>query len=174
MMKVAEGALVVTSFELFMISNMIESMDIELKAALRAAGLKITPGRIAVLTALAEHPHSSAESLRGASAAGLSIQSVHNVLADLTAARIIRRIEPAGSAALYESRIGDNHHHIVCSRCGAVGDVDCVHGAAPCLAPSSTNGFTIVTAEITFWGLCTLCQALPTEALIVRPSTTTT
>ena len=144
-------------------------MDIELKTALRTAGLRVTPGRIAVLTALAEHPHSTAESLRVVSAAGLSIQSVHNVLADLTAARIIRRIEPAGSAALYESRIGDNHHHVVCSSCGAVGDVDCVHGAAPCLAPSNTNGFAIVTAEITFWGLCTLCQAPPPRSRLLGP-----
>jgi Fe2+ or Zn2+ uptake regulation protein len=148
-------------------------VDIELKTALRNAGLRVTPGRIAVLTALAEHPHSTAEALRVISAAGLSIQSVHNVLADLAAARIIRRIEPAGSAALYESRIGDNHHHVVCSSCGAVGDVDCVHGAAPCLAPSNTNGFAIVTAEITFWGLCALCQAIPATAVLGRPSITT-
>lgn len=156
-----------------MISGRLIRVDIELKAALRAAGLRVTPGRIAVLTALAGHPHSTAESLRVISATGLSIQSVHNVLADLAAAQIIRRIEPAGSAALYESRIGDNHHHVVCSSCGAVGDVDCVHGAAPCLAPSNTNGFTIVTAEITFWGLCALCQALPSTAVTARHSITT-
>ncbi|MES2092878.1 MAG: Fur family transcriptional regulator [Actinomycetota bacterium] len=133
-------------------------MDVELTAALREAGLRVTPGRVAVLEALEAHPHSSAETLRAASGAGLSIQSVHNVLADLTATRMIRRIEPAGSAALYERRIGDNHHHVVCSTCGTVADVDCVHGAAPCLAVSDTNGFAIDTAEITFWGLCAPCQ----------------
>jgi Fur family ferric uptake transcriptional regulator len=87
-----------------------------------------------------------------------SIQSVHNILADLTTAGLIRRIEPAGSAALYERRIGDNHHHVVCSSCGAVGDVDCVTGVAPCLTPSDTGGFTVQTAEVTFWGLCPSCQ----------------
>ena len=133
-------------------------MDVELRTALRAAGLRVTPGRLAVLEALGEHPHSTAETLRAASAAGLSIQSVHNVLADLTAAQMIRRIEPAGSAALYERRIGDNHHHVVCSDCRAVTDVDCVLGAAPCLEASNTNGYTIDAAEITFWGRCPLCQ----------------
>ncbi|MHC5795279.1 Fur family transcriptional regulator [Lacisediminihabitans sp. FW035] len=133
-------------------------MDAELGTVLRAAGLRVTPGRIAVLSALGEHPHSTAETLRVASAAGLSIQSVHNVLADLTAARMIRRIEPDGSAALYERRIGDNHHHVVCSGCGVVADVDCVHGDAPCLTPGNTAGYAIDTAEITFWGLCPLCQ----------------
>ena len=133
-------------------------MDSELGTALRAAGLRVTPGRLAVLEALDKHPHSTAETLRVSSAAGLSIQSVHNVLADLTAVRLIRRIEPAGSAALYERRIGDNHHHVVCSSCGAVADVDCIHGAAPCLTASNTNGFTIEAAEITFWGRCPLCQ----------------
>jgi len=133
-------------------------MDVEPGTALRVAGLRVTPGRLAVLEALDAHPHSTAERLRVASAAGLSIQSVHNVLADLTAARMIRRIEPAGSAALYERRIGDNHHHVVCSNCGAVGDVDCIHGDAPCLTPGNTAGFAIDTAEITFWGLCPHCQ----------------
>jgi Fur family ferric uptake transcriptional regulator len=138
-------------------------MDVELGTALRAAGLRVTPGRIAVLGALEGHPHSTAEKLRVASASGLSVQSVHNVLADLTAARMIRRIEPAGSAALYERRIGDNHHHVVCSACGAVADVDCVHGDAPCLTPGNTAGYAVDTAEITFWGLCPLCQKSETQ-----------
>ncbi|QNE46011.1 transcriptional repressor [Glaciihabitans sp. INWT7] len=140
-------------------------MDVELGTALRAAGLRVTPGRLAVLEALAEHPHSTAERLRVASGAGLSIQSVHNVLADLTAARMIRRIESAGSAALYERRIGDNHHHVVCTTCGAVADVDCAHGSAPCLTPIDTNGFAIATAEVTFWGQCASCQELTLPAL---------
>ena len=86
-----------------------------------------------------------------------SIQSVHNALADLTEAGILRRIEPAGSAALYELRIGDNHHHLVCTRCTTVVDVECVVGHAPCLEPSDTAGFTVSTAEITFWGVCASC-----------------
>jgi Fe2+ or Zn2+ uptake regulation protein len=146
-------------------------MDVELGTALRAAGLRVTPGRLAVLEALCAHPHSNAETLRVASAAGLSIQSVHNVLADLTAARMIRRIEPAGSAALYERRIGDNHHHVVCTTCGAVADVDCAHGSAPCLTPNDTSGFAIATAEVTFWGLCATCQESVPPRISVPPTT---
>jgi Fe2+ or Zn2+ uptake regulation protein len=130
-------------------------------ALLRSAGLRVTAGRVEVLAALDRMPHVDAEtvlrSVRGVLPA-TSIQSVHNVLGDLTEAGLLRRIEPAGSSALYERRIGDNHHHVVCTNCGAVGDVDCVHGAAPCLTPSNTNGFTVHTAEVTFWGLCPDCS----------------
>ena len=148
-----------------MIGGRLGVMDVGVNAELRAAGLRVTPGRVAVLQALIEIPHSNAESLRrviGARRPGLSIQSVHNVLADLTAARLIRRIEPAGSAALYERCLGDNHHHVVCSGCGAVADVDRVDGVAPCLMASNTHGFTVDTTEITFWGLCPRCQQLST------------
>jgi Fe2+ or Zn2+ uptake regulation protein len=138
-------------------------MHTTLEPALRDAGLRATAGRIAVLEALEIMPHSDAERLYRAVSEALpttSIQSVHNILADLTAAGLTRRIEPAGSAALYERRIGDNHHHIVCTNCGAINDVDCVTGAAPCLSPSHTGGFTVQTAEVTFWGLCPSCQNL--------------
>ncbi len=137
-------------------------MDQTLEAALRKAGLRVTAGRMAVLEALESMAHSSAEEVFEAVSAGLpttSIQSVHNILADLTTAGLIRRIEPAGSAGLYERRIHDNHHHVVCTRCGKVDDVDCVVGHAPCLDPSSTSGFAVSTAEVTFWGLCPACQA---------------
>jgi Fur family ferric uptake transcriptional regulator len=141
-------------------------MDVDANAELRAAGLRITPGRVAALEALANTPHSDAQSLRltlAASLPGISIQSVHNVLADLTVARLVRRIEPAGSAALYERRVGDNHHHVVCTVCETVADVDCLHGSAPCLTPGNTAGFVIDTAEITFWGLCPRCQESTTN-----------
>ncbi|UOQ57908.1 transcriptional repressor [Leucobacter allii] len=137
-------------------------METSIGTALRDAGLRATAGRVAVLDALASMPHSDAERVFRVVARELpttSIQSVHNILADLTAAGLIRRIEPAGSAALYERRVHDNHHHVVCSSCGAVSDVDCVVGHAPCLAPSSSAGFTVQTAEVTFWGLCPECQA---------------
>ncbi|WP_213814312.1 Fur family transcriptional regulator [Glaciihabitans sp. dw_435] len=130
---------------------------------LREAGLRVTAGRVVILEALDRLPHADAESLFRAAQEqlpGTSIQSVHNVLASLTESGLLRRIEPAGSPARYERRIGDNHHHIVCTNCGAIGDVDCVHGDAPCLTPSNTNGFTVSTAEITFWGLCAECSAL--------------
>ncbi|GAA1777841.1 Fur family transcriptional regulator [Leucobacter iarius] len=137
-------------------------METTLESALRSAGLRATAGRVAVLDALASMPHSDADQVFRVVARTVpttSIQSVHNILADLTEAGLARRIEPAGSAALYERRVGDNHHHIVCTECGAVGDVDCVVGHAPCLDPSSTSGFTVQTAEVTFWGLCPACRA---------------
>ena len=128
---------------------------------LRAAGLRVTAGRIALLSALDDAPHSDAAALLArlrAADATTSIQSVHNVLGDLTAAGLLRKIEPAGSAARYERRVGDNHHHIVCTSCGAVADIDCVVGHAPCLTPSDTAGFAVTTAEVTFWGVCADCQ----------------
>ncbi|CAH0253564.1 Transcriptional regulator FurA [Microbacterium oxydans] len=136
-------------------------METALDMTLRQAGLRATAGRVAVLDALDSMAHTDAERVFREVSAVLpttSIQSVHNILADLTAAGLIRRIEPAGSAALYERRTGDNHHHVVCTSCGAVGDVDCVTGEAPCLTPSDAGGFTVQTAEVTFWGLCPSCQ----------------
>ena len=135
--------------------------DAQLEDGLRAAGLRVTAGRVAVLGALTEQPHTDAETVFRtvlAELPGTSIQNVHNVLGDLAGAGLIRRIEPAGSAALYERRIGDNHHHVVCTSCGAVADVDCVVGHAPCLTPSDASGFAIATAEVTFWGLCPSCK----------------
>ena len=136
---------------------------------LRGAGLRVTAGRIALLEALESSPHSDAETLRGliagsshpSSVRSISVQSVHNVLGDLTDAGLIRRIEPAGSAARYERRLDDNHHHIVCTGCGIIADVDCVVGHAPCLHPSDAAGFSVSTAEVTFWGVCATCQATP-------------
>lgn len=138
-------------------------MQAELEAQLRGTGLRVTAGRVAVLDALDTLPHTDAERLFrivSHSVPTTSVQSMHNILSDLTAAGLVRRIEPAGSAALYERRIGDNHHHVVCSRCGAVADVDCAVGEAPCLTPSTTSGFTIQTAEVTFWGICPDCQTV--------------
>ena len=129
---------------------------------LRSAGLRVTAGRVALLDAIDERPHSDAETLcrmvQG-QVPSISVQSVHNVLHDLTEVGLLRRIEPAGSPARYERRLGDNHHHVVCTGCGTIADVDCVHGEAPCLAPSDTSGFTIHTAEVTFWGTCPGCSA---------------
>ena len=88
----------------------------------------------------------------------LSPQAVYGVLKALVAAGLARRIEPAGAPALFELRVGDNHHHLVCRSCGAVADVDCAFGAAPCLDPSDATGFVIDEAEVVFWGLCRNCQ----------------
>ncbi len=131
---------------------------------LRAVGLRATDQRVAVLQALDSHPHADAAGVFAAVVPTLpetSLQAVYGVLAALTDAGLVRRIEPAGSPARYELRVGDNHHHVVCSRCGAIGDVDCAVGHAPCLAPSGASGFTVTTAEVTYWGLCPACAATP-------------
>ncbi|MBI2760581.1 MAG: transcriptional repressor [Chloroflexi bacterium] len=129
---------------------------------LRGAGLRVTAPRLAVLDALADtsgHPGAGriAEAAR-VRLGTLSTQAVYNVLHTLVAAGLIRRIEPAGSPARYETRVADNHHHIVCRSCAATTDVECAVGAAPCLDPSSTNGFLLDEAEVTFWGLCPRCR----------------
>jgi Fur family ferric uptake transcriptional regulator len=137
-------------------------MTDELEARIRDAGLRVTGQRLAALRALGELPHSGADAVHRRvqdEFEGFSLQATYVVLGALTDAGLIRRIEPAGSPALYERRIDDNHHHVVCTQCGAVADVDCVHGDAPCLSPSSTAGFEIDTAEVTFWGVCPECQS---------------
>ena len=129
---------------------------------LHEKGLRLTSQRLAVLSAIDDHPdHPDASTIaRGARrrAGSISIQAVYNVLDALTDAGLIRRIEPAGSPALYEMRVGDNHHHVVCRSCGVTVDVDCVVGHGPCLEPSSTHGFVVDEAEVTFWGLCHTCS----------------
>lgn len=134
------------------------------KQELRSASMRATSGRLAVLRALESAPHSSADqvfAMISDDLPGTSPQAVYMVLNDLARAGLIRRFEPAGSAALYERRTGDNHHHLVCESCGAVRDVDCVVGQAPCLTPGGgglDGGFAVREAEVTFWGLCRECQ----------------
>jgi len=116
---------------------------------------------VAVLTAVYEHPHADTDQIIGVARADLgdvSHQAVYDVLRALTVAGLVRRIEPAGSAARYESRVADNHHHVVCRSCGAVADVDCAVGAKPCLTASDDQGFAIDEAEVTYWGLCPDCS----------------
>ncbi len=127
---------------------------------LRTVGLRVTAPRLAVLRASAEMPHATADDLLTAVAPELpttSHQAVYGVLAALTGAGLVRRIEPAGSPARYERRTGDNHHHVVCTVCGAVADVDCAVGHTPCLTPAETHGFAVTTAEVTYWGICERC-----------------
>lgn len=135
---------------------------------LRAAGLRVTATRVAVLAALAEHAHRDVDTIIGTVRNRLgaaSTQGVYDVLRTLCDAGLARRIEPAGSPARFEARVGDNHHHIVCRRCGAVTDVDCVVGERPCLDPSATHGYVLDEAEVTFWGLCPQCRsAAPSSA----------
>lgn len=136
--------------------------------ALRAAGLKVTDSRTAVYDTLRTHPHASADDVFLAIVERMpraSRQSVYNALGDFADAGLVRRIEPAGRPMLFELRVSDNHHHLVCTSCGAVVDVDCAIGAAPCLEPSDNHGFILTTAEVTYWGLCPACAHAATPPL---------
>ena len=136
----------------------------QLADQLRDHGLRATTTRVAVLRAVRElsgHPDTDtiASHVRG-TLGTISTQAVYDGLHAMTRVGLLRRIEPAGSPARYETRVGDNHHHVVCRSCGAAHDIDCVVGAAPCLTPSEdAAGFLIDEAEVTFWGLCPDCQA---------------
>jgi Fur family ferric uptake transcriptional regulator len=133
----------------------------DVEQLLRDAGLRATRPRVAVLTAVHEHPHADTSSIMGVAREALgdvSVQAVYDVLGALTTAGLVRRIEPAGSVARYESRVGDNHHHVICRSCGSIADVDCAVGRTPCLTASDTQGFTIDEAEVTYWGLCPACS----------------
>ena len=128
---------------------------------LRGASLRVTRPRLAVLAAVHDHPHAETDSIIRAVRAELgdvSTQAVYDVLRALTDAGLVRRIEPAGSVARYESRVADNHHHVVCRSCGAVADVDCAVGHTPCLTASDDHGYEIDEAEVTYWGLCPTCS----------------
>ena len=128
---------------------------------MRAASLRVTRPRVAVLSALRDHPHVDTEKvieLVRVGLPGVSHQAVYDVLRALTDAGLVRRIEPAGSVARYESRVGDNHHHVVCRTCGTIADVDCAINTTPCLTPSDDHGFVIDEAEVVYWGVCPDCQ----------------
>jgi Fur family ferric uptake transcriptional regulator len=139
---------------------------VSLEERLRAAGLRATGPRVAVLRVLAEstdHPRVDQVIARvRASGVAISTQAAYDVCDALHRAALARRIEPAGSPARYEARVGDNHHHLVCRACGDTVDVDCAVGLAPCLAPSDAGGFVLDEAEVTFWGVCPACQS-PSE-----------
>jgi len=137
---------------------------------LRLADLRVTRPRLAVLEAVCAHPHADTESIFSAVRVALpevSRQAVYDVLAALTSANLIRRIQPSGSVARYESRVGDNHHHVVCRSCGVIADVDCALGDTPCLIPSDPNGaldgYVLDEAEVIYWGLCPDCSASQTS-----------
>ncbi|WUC06207.1 transcriptional repressor [Nocardia sp. NBC_00565] len=142
------------------------STNSEFERMLRGASLRVTAPRVAVLTAVHNHPHSDTDSILGhvrESLGAVSHQAVYDVLRALTGAGLLRRIQPMGSVARYETRVGDNHHHVVCRSCGVIADVDCAVGEAPCLTASDTNGFALDEAEVIYWGLCADCSALQTS-----------
>ena len=127
---------------------------------LRAVGLRVTAPRLAALDWLASHPHATAEQVADGvrrRLGSVSTQAIYDVLHTCTENGLLRRIEPAGHPARYETRTKDNHHHLVCRICGRTEDVDCVVGVAPCLEPSATAGFVLDEAEVVFWGLCPVC-----------------
>jgi Fur family ferric uptake transcriptional regulator len=134
----------------------------ELERLLRGVSLRVTRPRVAVLAAVHDRPHADTDTIIGAVREDLgevSHQAVYDVLRALTASRLVRRIQPSGSVARYEARVGDNHHHVVCWSCGVIADVDCAVGAAPCLTASDANDFVIDEAEVIYWGRCPECAA---------------
>ena len=132
------------------------------EALLRRHGLSVTAQRLAVLRALADRPHSTADDLYSLvrdEIGAISRQAVYDVLAVLTDRGVLRRIQPAGSPARYEDRVGDNHHHLICRTCGRMGDVDCAVGETPCLTAADDSGYEIDEAEVIYWGRCPDCIA---------------
>ena len=136
----------------------------ELEEMLRRATLRVTRPRLAVLAAVHSHPHADTDAILASSRdrlGAVSHQAVYDVLRALTEAGLVRRIQPSGSVARYEARVGDNHHHLVCRSCGSIADVDCAVGATPCLTASDDHGFSIDEAEVVYWGLCPTCSTAP-------------
>jgi Fe2+ or Zn2+ uptake regulation protein len=138
----------------------------DLEELLRGAALRVTRPRVAVLSAVYDHPHADTDSIIAVVRDDLgevSVQAVYDVLRALTTAGLVRRIEPAGSVPRYESRVADNHHHVVCRSCGAIADVDCAVGDSPCLTASHDHGYSIDEAEIIYWGRCPACPTAETS-----------
>jgi len=134
---------------------------------LRGAALRVTRPRLAVLSALHNHPHADTDSIIAVVRKDLgevSHQAVYDVLRALTAAGLVRRFQPKGSVARYEVRVGDNHHHVVCRSCGAIADVDCTVGYTPCLTAADDAGYEIDEAEVIYWGRCPDCAAASSAA----------
>jgi Fur family ferric uptake transcriptional regulator len=143
----------------------------DVERMLRAAGLRVTRPRTAVLSTVHGHPHADTEAILGAvrrDYGDVSHQAVYDVLRALTDTGLVRRLQPNGSLARYEARVGDNHHHVVCRACGSIADVDCAVGSAPCLTAAEDAGYTIDEAEIIYWGICPPC----TSATAPGPSDT--
>jgi Fur family transcriptional regulator, stress-responsive regulator len=141
-------------------------MPLDPTGVLRSSGLRVTKQRVAVISALAEAPHSGADAVLGRvreEVGQVSTQAIYDVLNVLTDRGLVRRIQPAGSSARFELRVGDNHHHLVCRRCGAVADIDCATETAPCLEAADLDqhapGFVVDEAEVTFWGVCSTCSS---------------
>jgi Fur family transcriptional regulator, stress-responsive regulator len=143
------------------------TMSSDEAAVLRQHGVQVTAQRLAVLRAVSERPHSTAAEIDTtvrAQIGAVSLQAVYDALSTLSEKGIVRRIQPAGSPARYEGRVGDNHHHLICRTCGEMVDVDCAVGAAPCLTASDGRGYEIDEAEVIYWGRCPRCVAATPSA----------
>lgn len=140
--------------------QLVEQQSIEQQ--LRDRGLQITAQRIAIMETIAAHPHATTEEVAEdvrAKIGSISRQAVYNALGVLVEKNLIRRIQPSGSVARYEDRVGDNHHHLVCRGCGVVFDIDCAVGSTPCLIADDDHGFEIDEAEVVYWGTCPTCPS---------------
>lgn len=140
---------------------------------LRERGLQVTAQRLAIMAAVADHPHSSADNLADSvrtAIGSISRQAVYDGLGVLVDHSLIRRIQPAGSPARFEARVGDNHHHLICRSCRIMVDIDCAAGEAPCLEADDDNGFVIDEAEVIYWGLCANCQKAALVSSETAPS----
>ncbi|HUY25496.1 MAG TPA: Fur family transcriptional regulator [Candidatus Saccharimonadales bacterium] len=140
---------------------MLTDVTTSTREQIRLAGQRVTALRVAILDLLREQDHACADELAVAAKerlGSISLQAVYDSLGVLGSAGLVRRIEPAGSPALFEIRVADNHHHLVCRSCAGVTDVDCAAGHAPCLIPTSDSGYLVDEAEVTYWGICPSCQ----------------
>ena len=147
----------------------------DFERSLRFADLRVTRPRLAVMAAVHAQPHADTDTLLTVVRSELptvSHQAVYDVLRALTGAGLLRRIQPSGSVARYEARVGDNHHHLVCRSCGAITDVDCAVGHTPCLTASDDHGFVVEEAEVVYWGTCPSCSTTPTEERTAKPGRT--
>jgi Fur family transcriptional regulator, stress-responsive regulator len=145
----------------------LAGMVMEPAELLRQHGLQVTAQRLAVLRAVGERPHSTADAVAGRvrdEIGTISRQAVYDALGVLTDKGLLRRIQPAGSSARYEARVGDNHHHLVCRACGRTVDVDCAVGTTPCLTAAHDAGFEVDEAEVVYWGRCPDCASTPSTA----------
>ncbi len=142
-------------------TQIADTRDSSPAEVLRTHGVQVTAQRVAVLDAVSTHPHATADQILDSvlgSIGTISRQSVYDALGTLEHVGLIRRIQPIGSPARFEDRVGDNHHHIICRTCGALADVDCAVGLTPCLTASNSHGYAIDEAEVSYWGVCPSCQ----------------
>lgn len=155
--------------------SIVMSAPDEVEQLLRTHGVQVTAQRLAIMRALSMHPHATADDLADevrAVIGTISRQAVYDTLGVLVDKNLIRRIQPAGSAARFEDRVGDNHHHLICRSCGTMFDIDCAVGSVPCLTADDDHGFEIDEAEVVYWGRCPTCRNAPATTSSTTTSST--